>query len=126
MDNELERLKRRRLMELQRRMLKKQAPEETHEEEEREPTPAEVLGGYFVGRAWEVYNAARAQYPTLNPQIEAMLLAAIKQGKVLQKIDGASLAQFYRQIGIPVRLNTKIRYSEHGELKTLEEKIKEK
>jgi len=78
-----------------------------------------------VGRAWEVYNAARAQYPTVNPQIEAMLLAAIKQGKVRQKIDGASLAQFYRQIGIPVRLNTKIKYSEHGELKTLEQKMKE-
>jgi hypothetical protein len=32
---------------------------------------------------------------------------------------------FFRQIGIPVRLETRIRISEHGELKTLEQKMKE-
>jgi len=32
---------------------------------------------------------------------------------------------FFRQVGLPVHLETRIRVSEHGELKTLEQKIKE-
>ena len=58
------------------------------------------------------------------PQIEQKLVDAIKLGKIGQKINGGGLAMFLRKIGLPVRLNTQIRYSEHGELKTLEQKLK--
>ncbi len=50
----------------------------------------------------------------------------MRSGRLTTKIDGESLFQFFRQIGLPVRLKTTIRYSEHGELKTLEQKMKEK
>ncbi len=125
MDEELERLKRRRLLELQRRMLARQ--EETKKEEKPdEPTDRELLGRHFVGRAWEVYNAALSQFPRVMPQVEAVLVEAMRSGRLTTKIDGESLFQFFRQIGLPVRLKTTIRYSEHGELKTLEQKMKEK
>jgi len=124
-DEELERLKRRRLLELQRRLLAdKQGPK--REEEKREPSRDDVLNGCFVGRAWEVLRAARAQFPTVMPKVEEALAEAIRAGRVEQGIDGESLFQFLRQIGLPVRLQTSIRYKEHGELKTIGQRLREK
>lgn len=128
MDDELERLKQKRLDELRRKMLLNQIKEkepESEPEPAKEPTNEEMLGKYFRNRAWEVWNAAKYQYPQVMPKVEVMLVNAIKQGKIRDYIDGANLMGFFRQVGIPVRLDTKIRVSEHGELKTLEQKIKE-
>ncbi|TSA49625.1 hypothetical protein D4R47_03540 [archaeon] len=128
MDEELERIKQKRLEELRRKMLLNQIKEkepETEPEPTKEPTNEEILDNYFRNRAWEVWNAANHQYPQVMPKIEVMLVDAMKQGKIKDYIDGANLMGFFRQVGIPVRLDTKIRVSEHGELKTLEQKIKE-
>lgn len=126
MDDELERIKQRRLREMQRKMLlqQSQAAEPKKQEAARAPSNAEVLGGVFQGRAWEVYNAAKDQFPQVMPEVEKILVDAVKAGKVNQKIDGESLIGFFRQIGLNVRLNTQIRFAEHGELKTLEQKLK--
>ena len=126
MDDELERIKQRRLREMQRKMLLQQfqAAEPKKQEQPRVQSNAEVLGGVFQGRAWEVYNAAKEQFPLVMPEVERILVDAVKAGKVNQKIDGESLVGFFRQIGLNVRLNTQIRFAEHGELKTLEQKLK--
>jgi len=126
MDEELLKIKQRRMLELQRQMLKKQAEGKEQQEEGqiKEPTNQDYLNQIFVGRAWEIFRTAYAQYPQLLPQIETQLVESIKTGKINEKINGAELFQFFRQIGLPVRLKTKIRYAEKGELKTLEEKIK--
>ena len=122
MDKELERIKRRRMLELQRRMIH----EEKAEEEPVEPTPREVLNGMFSGRAWEIYEIAKIQFPTVMPQVEQALVEGIKSGKIRDRIDGESLFSFLRQLGLNVRLNTKIRYKDHGELKTIGQRIKER
>jgi len=59
------------------------------------------------------------------PQVEQILVEGIKTGKIKDVIDGAALMGFFRSVGIPVRLQTTIRISEKGELKTLEQKVKE-
>jgi DNA-binding TFAR19-related protein (PDSD5 family) len=107
-------------------MLLKQIKEkEPKPEPAKEPKPDEILGKHFGDRAWEVWNAAKSQYPKVMPQVEKLLVDAVNQGKVKETLDGASLMGFFRQIGIPVHLATRIRISEHGELKTLEQKMKE-
>jgi programmed cell death protein 5 len=123
MGDELERLKRRKLLELQRRLTKKREPKY---EKPKEPSSEELLNRYFYGRAREIYNIAQAQFPKIMPQIERALVEAVKEGKIKQRIDGESLYHFLRQLGLPVRLRTTIKYKEHGELKTLEQKIREK
>ena len=123
MDEELERIKRRRLLELQRRMLQEEKP---MEEEPLEPTTREILDGMFAGRAWEVYENAKMQHPTVMPQVEQALVEGIKSGKIQDRIDGESLFVFLRQLGLNVRLNTSIRYKDHGELKTIGQRIKER
>lgn len=108
------------------KQLKEQATEaEPEEETPREPTNKDILDSYFGDRAWEVYNAATYQYPQVMPQVEQLLIEGIKSGKIRDVIDGAALMGFFRAIGIPVRLQTTIRISEKGELKTLEQKMKE-
>ncbi len=129
-DDELERIKQRRLEEMQRQLLLKELKEneevkEEKEEPTKESTNQEILNMYFKDRAWEVWNEAKNQYPQVMPRLEYLLVDAIKQNKIRNYLDGASLMGFFRQIGLPVRLRTKIRISEHGELKTLEQKIKE-
>jgi len=120
-DKELERLKRKRLMELQRSSIKAQQPQKE------EPESAEkLLDSLFYGRAWEVYRAAKQQYPKPMEAVEKALVETIKTGKIKQRISGEDLYAFFQQIGIPVRLETKIMFKEHGELKTVEQKIKEK
>ena len=129
MDDELERIKQRRLDEMKRQMLlnqlKDQQEKEPEPEKPREPTNQEILDAMFGDRAWEVFNAAAYQYPQVIGQVEQILVEGIKEGKITDIIDGAILMGFFRQVGLPVRLNTKIRISDKGELKTLEQKMKE-
>ncbi len=126
-DDELERLKRKKMQEMQRRMAVQQANQAAQasaKEKPKEPTTDQMLDSIFGDRAWEVWKAAREQFPKVIPQVEKALVDAVKQGKIGQKIDGGGLAMFLRQIGLPIRLNTQIRFAEHGELKTLEQKLK--
>lgn len=129
MDDELERIKQKRLEEMKRQLLLKQLKEqktaEPEPEKSKEPTNKDILDRWFGDRAWEVYNAAAYQYPQVMPQIEQVLVEGIKSGKIIEVIDGAALMGFFRSIGLPVRLQTTIRISEKGELKTLEQKMKE-
>ncbi len=107
-------------------LLKKiEAKKEPEPKKPREPTNQEILDAMFGNRAWEVYNAAAYQYPQVIRQVEKILVDGIKEGKIADIIDGAALMGFFRQVGLPVRLNTTIRISEKGELKTLEQKMKE-
>ena len=129
MDDELERIKQRRLAEMKRQMLLNQIKDNQESEPEpetpRAATNQEVLDAMFGDRAWEVFNAAAYQYPQVIGQVEQILVDGIKEGKITDTIDGAILMGFFRQVGLPVRLNTKIRISDKGELKTLEQKMKE-
>jgi programmed cell death protein 5 len=126
-DDELERLKRKKMQELHRRMAAQdavQAARELAKDKPKEPTTDELLDRIFGDRAWEVWRQAREQFPKVIPQVEQALIDAVKQGKIVEKIDGGGLAMFLRQIGLPLRLNTQIRFAEHGELKTLQQKLK--
>ncbi len=107
------------------KQLKEKEAAEPEPEKLKQPTNRDILNSQFGDRAWEVYNAAVYQYPQVMPQVEQILIEGIKTGKIRDIIDGAALMGFFRSIGIPVRLQTTIRISEKGELKTLEQKMKE-
>lgn len=117
-DTELERIKRHRLAEMQRSLAKKQeAKPKTFNSEE-------ILRKIFVGRAWEVYSAARQQYPTVADQIFRELAMLVQSGRLRGQITGEQLFGLLRQIGLDVRLETKIQVMEHGELKSLGDKFR--
>jgi len=120
-DRELESLRQKKLMELKRLLQKR----EKEKREEERVDPREILDKFFIGRAWEVLNAAKAQYPQVARYVENMLVKLIMEGKIRSKISGEELYGLFRRLGIRVRLKTRIQILEHGKLKSLEEKIKE-
>lgn len=119
-DSELEKLKRERLAEMQRRITAKQQAESAPVRLE----PRQILERVFVGRAWEVYHAARAQYPGIADQIFQELAELVQSGKLRTKITGEQLFGLLHQIGLDVRLDTKIQVLEHGELRSIADKFR--
>jgi len=87
--------------------------------------PHDVLNRSLIGRAWEVLEAARLQYPQAAREVEQALVKLILSGRVRDKITGEELHGLFYRLGFKVRLKTQIRVMEHGKLKSLEEKIKE-
>jgi DNA-binding TFAR19-related protein (PDSD5 family) len=119
-DKELEALKQKRLREMQKRMARQEYKKETKEQVD----SSQILDKIFRGRAWEVFNAAKTQFPSLMPEIERLLVSLALQGKI-GEVDGEQLLALLREIGLQVRLDTKIRVLSRGKIKSLSEKFKE-
>ncbi len=118
-DRELERLRRRRLAQLSKRFFAEK------EEEKEEGSKQDVLQNVFVGRAWEVFSATQTQYPEIAEKLREALVQLVSSGR-LTRLSGQELYYLLRKMGLRVRLKTTIRIKEHGKLKSLEEKLKEK
>jgi DNA-binding TFAR19-related protein (PDSD5 family) len=87
--------------------------------------PSKILQRVLVGRAWEVYNAAMQQYPRIADQVFRELAQLVQSGELQGQITGEQLYGLLRQIGLDVRLDTKIQVLEHGELKSIADKFRE-
>jgi DNA-binding TFAR19-related protein (PDSD5 family) len=120
-DSELERLKRQRLTRMQKMLADKQQQAQT---ETGKLEPSKMLGKIFVGRAWEVYHAAIRQYPQIAAQIFRELAELAQSGQLREQITGEQLYGLLRQIGLDVRLETKIQVLERGELKSIADKFR--
>ena len=120
-DSELERLKRERLAAMQKRLNEKQ---EQTTATSGKLEPVRVLEKVFVGRAWEVYHATRQQYPAIADRLFQELAELVRLGRVKGQITGEQLYGLLRQIGLDVRLETKIQVLDHGELKSIADKFR--
>lgn len=116
-DRELEAIRRKKLQELQRRLA-------TRQKKTAEIDADEVLNKIFKGRSWEVFNCASSQYPDVMIKVKEALVQLALSGR-LREVTGEQLYHFLRNLGIRVKLDTKIRFSEKGKLKPFTEKIKE-
>jgi DNA-binding TFAR19-related protein (PDSD5 family) len=116
-DSDLEAIRRNKLRELQRRLTTKQNKTE-------EIDTNDVLKQVFKGRAWEVFNSAYQQFPGIMAKVKDALVRLALSGR-LKEVTGEQLYSFLRNVGLRVRLKTKIRFAEHGKLKSLTEKMKE-
>jgi len=119
-DNELERIKRQRLAEMQRVLdAKKQANQAKPAKSSKR-----ILQRVFVGRAWEVYEATNQQYPAIATRLFQELAQLVEGGQITGQITGEQLYGLLREIGLNVRLDTKIQVLDHGKLKSLGEKFR--
>ncbi len=122
-DTELDRIRERKRLQIQKRFQARKIEGKAISKEE---DPRALLNRVFVGRAWEVFETAKLQYPAEVKRIEKVLAQLISEGKVREKISGEELYSFFHQLGLRVELRTHIQFMEHGKLQSLEEKIKEK
>jgi len=119
-DTELERIKRQRLADMQRTL----AAKKQQAEQPKPATPEQILKQVFVGRAWEVYEATKMQYPQIAGRLFQELAHLVETGQLTGQITGEQLYGLLRQIGLDVRLETKIQVLEHGEWKSVADKFR--
>ncbi len=123
-DEGLDLLKRRRLLELRKRALLQQTPPKTPKTE-KPKTPDEILKEVLIERAWEVWDAAKLQYPQVATEVSKAITTAWSSGRLKEKINGEQLYWLFQNMGFPVRLRTHIRIVESGEARSIAEKLRE-
>jgi DNA-binding TFAR19-related protein (PDSD5 family) len=130
-DTERTHYMRKRRHEMQRNLLRRQAMEGREAERraahvDGSPSVNETLEQVFAGRAWEVWNAAEAQYPAVTSRVAAVLTSLVARGELKAQVTGEQLFWLFRQLGAPIRLQTKIRLYESGEVRTIADKLRGK
>ena len=116
-DPELKAIRRKKLRDLQKRLAPREKDKPFYDSDD-------ILNGVFKGRAWEVFNTANLQFPSVMGDVKDALVNLVLRGG-LKEITGEQLYLFLRRLGLRVKLNTRISFTEDGKLKSLAEKLKD-
>ncbi len=127
-DSELERLKAKRLAEMQKNISTKQEIEKTKELAKEKPpeNPRDSLVKQLGFRGLEVLENAESQFPNETKMIVVKLYELIKTGEINEIIDGGKLLALFRSIGLSVRMATKINIEQDGKFVSLSDKLSSK
>jgi len=125
-DKELELLKAKRLLEMQKNISQKQRLDEIKTKEVKvQPTdPRETVVKQLGYRGLEVLANAEAQFPEETRAIVTKLAELIQSGEITEIIDGGKLLTLFRSLGIRVRVQTTINIEEEGKLVSWSDKLK--
>jgi len=107
-----------------RQLLAAKAPETAQQPVKRED-PLEELKRYLDERGPEVLEEAASLNRALTERIAEALLRAVKSGRLVTPIDSGDLLRLFREVGIPVRVETSVRILRHGEVKDLRKYLSE-
>ncbi len=126
-DSELERLKAKRLAEMQKNISTKQEPEPTQTTKENvTENPRDSLIKILGFRGLEVLENAESQFPTETKMIVDKLFELIKTGEINESLDGGKLLNLFRSVGLNVRMATKINVEQDGKFVSLSDKFSNK
>ncbi|MDH3610826.1 MAG: DNA-binding protein [Nitrosopumilus sp.] len=124
-DSELERLKAKRLAEMQQNISSIKQTETAPEEPEKKETksPRDMVVSFLGFRGEEVLQNAEYQFPNETKSVIIQIAQLIKTGELNEKLDGGQLLQLFRSIGLNVKMNTKINVEQDGKFVSLTEKL---
>lgn len=122
-DSELERLKAKRLAEMQRNISSQKITPAEEPQTKKEPSAREILVNFLGFRGTEVLENAEYQFPNETKTIIEQLATLIKSGELDEKIDGGQLLTLFRTVGLNVRMNTKINVEQDGKFVSLSDKL---
>ena len=124
-DSELERLKAKRLAEMQKNISTKQELKKTPEPAKEKPSenPRDLLVNRLGFRGLEVLENAESQFPNETKIIVEKLSELIKSGEIDETIDGGKLLTLFRSVGLSVRMATKINVEQDGKFVSLSDKL---
>ncbi len=129
-DKELEKLKEKRLAEMQKNISFQQKQEElvsAHKEAQKNtPNPRDVLVSSLGYRGLEVLENAEAQFPNETKIVIEKLAELINSGEVDEQIDGGKLLVLFRSIGMNVKVQTTINIEQEGKFVSLSDKLSSK
>ena len=122
-DSELEKLKAKRLAEMQQNISSQKQTKPEEPEKKETQNPRDMVLKFLGFRGEEVLQNAESQFPLETKSIIVQLSQLIKTGELNEKMDGGQLLQLLRSIGLRVRMNTKINVEQDGKFVSLSEKI---
>jgi len=127
-DSELERLKAKRLAEMQQNISTRQEIEKsTSNLQPKEiKNPRDILVEHLGFRGLEVLNNAELQFPTDTKTVVEKLSELITSGDITEIIDGGKLLMLFRSIGLNIRMETKINIEQDGKFVSLSDKLSSK
>ena len=135
-DSELERLKAKRLAEMQKNISIKHevdsAPEPPLESEEKtvsEISPRDSLISVLGFRGLEVLENAESQFPNETKMIIEKLSELVKTGEInanTESLDGGKLLALFRSVGLSIRMDTKINVEQDGKFVSLSDRFSNK
>jgi len=125
-DKELEFLKAKRLLEMQKNISQKQKIEELKTSQPTASTisPREIVVKKLGYRGQEVLENAEAQFPEETRMVIAKLAELLQSEEVTEIIDGGKLLTLFRSIGIRVKVQTTIKVEQDGKLVSWSDKLK--
>lgn len=123
-DSELERLKAKRLAEMQQNISSIKQTESVEEPEKKETkNPRDVVVSFLGFRGTEVLQNAETQFPAETKSVIFQIAQLIKTGELNEKLDGGQLLQLFRSIGLNVKMNIKINVEQDGKFVSLTDKL---
>ncbi len=123
-DSELERLKAKRLAEMQQNISTRQEIEKTSNSQPKETkNPREILVEHLGFRGLEVLGNAESQFPNDTKMVVEKLSELITSGEITEIIDGGKLLMLFRSIGLNIRMETKINIEQDGKFISLSDKL---
>ncbi|MGI9566266.1 MAG: DNA-binding protein [Nitrosopumilus sp.] len=125
-DIELERLKAKRLAEMQKNISSNRETEKPVDssEEKLSENPRDLLVKKLGFRGLEVLENAESQFPNESKIVVEKLAELIKTGEVGEILDGGKLLTLFRSIGLSIRMQTKINVEQDGKFVSLTDKLR--
>jgi DNA-binding TFAR19-related protein (PDSD5 family) len=119
--SEEELLKRRLMLELQRKMLVKQIKRDVEK-----PDYTSVFLKHLSDDGKEMFKLAMDQYPDVAQKVAETLGKLYHDGRLEGILDAEAVYGIFEEIGYPIRIETKIVYKKKGEVKSISDLLKEK
>ena len=124
-DSELERLKAKRLAEMQQNISTRQEIEKSTNNLPPKETkhPRDILVEHLGFRGLEVLRNAESQFTNDTKTVVEKLAELIISGEITENIDGGKLLMLFRSIGLNIRMETKINIEQDGKIVSLSDKL---
>jgi hypothetical protein len=87
--------------------------------------PMEELKRYLDERGREVLEEAASLNRALTERVAEALLRAIRSNALSTPIDAGDLYRLFRDLGLPIKLETSVKVLRHGEAKDLRKYLSE-
>ncbi|HDD63692.1 MAG: hypothetical protein DRJ32_00330 [Thermoprotei archaeon] len=118
-EKDLEIIKMKKLLSLQRKLLAKSRKEEHRIDYE------EIFLRHLDSKAKKIYEKAKQQYPEVARKVALAISKLILERKLGGILDSVTLYGIFYELGYPIRLETRIVYKSKGRVKSISELIKE-
>lgn len=123
-DKELELLKAKRMLEMQKNISQRQRVDEKPQPPTQKVSPRDIVLKQLGYRGEEVLQNAESQFPNETKVVIEKLAELIQGGEVTEVIDGGKLLTLFRSVGIHVRIQTTINVEQDGKMVSWSDKLK--